>query len=425
MATTARTDILGVLRRNPGFRRLYIGQLVSFCGDWFAVVALQGLILDLTHAPALAGLMMTVQLLPTAIASPFAGVVVDRFDRRTVMIATDVARAALALGFLFAQTANTLWIAYMCAALMAVLAAFFDPASSAAFPNLVREEDLPTANMLAASAWGTMLAVGAGLGGLVTALLGRNAGFIGDAVSFLVSAALLATIRGRFHAEEPSREGGIRIVADIAEMIRFARADRRIGSLLIVKAGFGIAGGVMALISVMAKEVFHTGDSGIGWVMSGRGAGALFGPFVFRRFFGTEGRNLFRAIAIAFSVFGFGYALFGVSPTLWVAALGSFIAHLGGGAQWAFSTLGLQRFTPDHIRGRIFAADYSLISLTMGLSLLAAGTLADRFGPRPVALGLAALGVVWTILWTLLTRRTWPNSDGTPTTSKGDAWRTV
>lgn len=402
-------EFRALLRRNPAFARAYSAQLVSFGGDWFATVALQGLVLELTHKPSIAALLLTTQILPTALASPFAGVVADHFDRRAVMIAADVLRALLAFGLLFVHSTGTLWIAFVCMGTMSLLAAFFDPASSAALPNLVNEEDLPAANVLMGSAWGTMLAVGAAIGGAVAATLGRDAAFVGDALSFLVSAALLGSIKMRFQSRDSRPEGRPRVLSGVTEMLRFARTERHVGSLLIVKAGFGLAGGVLALIAVMATEVFDSGDRGIGLLMSARGAGALVGPFLFRRLFGMHGRRLFRSIAVAFSVFGAGYVLFGLAPTLWVAAAGAFLAHLGGGAQWTLSTLGLQRYSPDAIRGRVFAADYALISLTIGASMVAAGFLAGRYGTRPVVLGLASLGVVWTAAWTALTRGSWPD----------------
>lgn len=279
-------EVLAVLRRNPAFARMYAAQLVSFCGDWFATVALQALVLQLTGRPALAGLMFATQLLPIAVASPFAGVVVDRVDRRVVMVAADVVRAVLALGLLLARSDATLWIAFACTAAMSTLSAFFDPASSAALPNVVRDEDLPIANVLMGSAWGTMLAVGAALGGVVAATLGRDAAFIGDAASFGLSAVLLATIRVPFQATARGR-APITVAADIRETWRFARGEPRVASLLLVKAGFGLAGGVITLIPVLAVQVFRAGDAGIGWLMSARGAGALIGPFLFRRLFGT------------------------------------------------------------------------------------------------------------------------------------------
>ena len=152
---------LDLLRRNRSFSRLYTAQLISFAGDWFATVAILGLTLDLTGSPAVASLVIVVQTGAFAIASPIAGVLADRYDRRRLMVLADLARVPVALAFLLARDPGTLWIAFAAAALLSLAAAVFEPTSSAALPNLVDEDDLAEANVLIGSAWGTMLAVGA------------------------------------------------------------------------------------------------------------------------------------------------------------------------------------------------------------------------------------------------------------------------
>jgi hypothetical protein len=294
--------------------------------------------------------------------------------------------------------------------LLSTFTAFFEPASSAVLPNFVREEDLPMANILSGSTWSTMLAVGAALGGIVAITFGRNAAFVGDAISFALSALLLISIHGDFKVAASERSQGT-MFADLRELVSFARKEPRVSSLLIVKAGFGLTAGVIALIGVMAVQEFHGGDTATGILFSARGVGALAGPFLFRKVFGTSDRGLFRAITSAFVVFGIGYLVFGVAGSLWIAAIGCVIAHVGGASQWAFSTIGLQRFSPNRIRGRVFGADYMLSSLTMGISFAAAGALAGAFGPRAVAGGFAAAGIVWSVSWTLVTRARWPRPD--------------
>ena len=284
-------SIVTVLRRNPNFARMYASQLVSYLGDWFAVVALQGLILTLTHNPFLAGLMFTVQMGPMALTSMFAGVIVDRMDRRWLMVGADLTRAVLALGFLLVHSRGTLWMAFVAMALISTVSAFFDPASSAVLPNLVAEEDLAIANILIGSTWSTMLAVGAALGGIVAITLGRNASFVGDSLSFLASALLLVSVRGNFRVPKHEQTGGT-VLADVREMIRFARGEPRVSSMLLVKAGFGFTAGVIALIGVMAVNVFHQGDTATGILFSARGVGAMIGPFLFRRILGESDRAL-------------------------------------------------------------------------------------------------------------------------------------
>src|SRR5918992_1150679 len=173
-----------LLRENPAFARLYAAQLISFAGDWFATVALLGLALELTGMAGLAALVLVLQTGGFAAASPIAGILADRIDRRRLLIAADLARVPVALGFLLARDEGSLWIAFVCVALLAVGAAVFEPTSSAALPNLVDRRRLPEANVLIGSAWGTMLAVGAGLGGLVAVVLGRDVAFVVNAASF-------------------------------------------------------------------------------------------------------------------------------------------------------------------------------------------------------------------------------------------------
>ncbi len=390
-----------LLRRNRDFRRVYIASAISLGGDWFLLVALFGLVLDLTHSPILVSLLLAVQNLPLFLLAPLGGALADRLDRRKLMVACDVARTVITIGFLLVRTSGTVGLAFGLLAGLASFAAAFDPASSAALPNLVEEDDLATANALTGSLWGTMLAVGAALGGLVAALLGRDAAILIDAASFGLSAALIASVHRRFSQEREQEHAGI--VEATRETVRYAGKDHRVLALLAVKAGFGLGAGVLVLISVFAKEVFHGGDIAIGLLMASRGIGALIGPFVGRSLLGSGDRRLFGVIGVALATFGVGYAALGFAPALVVAMPVVALAHLGGGAQWTLSSYGLQRIVPDCIRGRIFAFDGALITLTFGISAVATGALASAFGARPVATGLGLVGIAYAVVWTWLT----------------------
>jgi MFS family permease len=185
--------------------------------------------------------------------------------------------------------------------------------------------------------------------------------------------------------------------------VRYARRDHRVLALLAVKAGFGIGAGVLVLISVFAKEVFTAGNVGIGILMAFRGVGALIGPFVARRLAGRDDHRLFGTIGLALAVFGLGYALLSVATGLAVGALLVMAAHLGGGAQWTLSTYGLQRIVPDRMRGRIFAFDYALITLTLTVSSLVTGWTAEAFGAPVTAVVLGTIAMLWAAVWSLLT----------------------
>jgi len=175
------------------------------------------------------------------------------------------------------------------------------------------------------------------------------------------------------------------------------RRDHRVLALLGVKAGFGLGAGVLVLLTVFAQRVFHHGEIGIGILMSARGVGALIGPFVGRSLTGRDDRRLFAVIGLSLVVFGIGYATLGLMPSIALAAPAVAFAHLGGGAQWTLSSYGLQRIVPDRIRGRVFAFDQALITLTLALSSLVTGWSASRFDPRWTAIALGGVAVALAI----------------------------
>jgi MFS family permease len=404
---------LTLLRGNPAFTRLFSAQLISFAGDWFATVALLGLALELTGSPAVASLLLVVQEGAFALASPIAGVLADRYDRRRLMVAADLARVLVALAFLLARDPDTLWIAFVAAALLSLGAAVFEPTSSASLPNLVEEAELAEANVLIGSAWGTMLAVGAALGGLVAATFGRDVAFVINAASFAASAFLILGIGRSFRAarDEEAPANGERgrdgVGESIRVVIRFARGNRTLAALLLSKTTFGVGTGVIVLLAVFGRDVFHAGDAGIGILFAARGLGALLGPFLVRSIVGLSERGLIAGIAASFGTFAVGYGLMPLAPILPLAALAVFAAHLGGGAQWTLSSYGLQRAAPDAIRGRVFSFDYGLVTLSITFSTLVAGFLAERISPAATTWTIVGLAATAAAGWIVFARPVW------------------
>jgi predicted MFS family arabinose efflux permease len=391
-----------LLRRNPDFRRLYFASVISLGGDWFLLIALLGQVLDLTEQGLMVAFVIAAQDLTYFLASPFAGVLVDRLDRRRLMIVCDLARAVLVLGFLFVGSEDQIWLLFVLLAATASFGAAFEPAASAALPNVVDERDLSTANALSGSLWGTMLAVGGALGGVVAGVFGRDAAIVVDSVSFVFSAILIVRVHRAFSERRPA-EHRASVREDTVETLRYARRDHRVLALLAVKFGWGIAGGVLVLLPLLAIDRFDAGEIGLGLLMMARGIGALIGPFVGRAVIGPQDRKLFGAIGGALAVFGIGYAMLGLAPALVFAMAAVLVAHVGGGAQWTLSSYGLQRIVPDRIRGRIFAFDFMLVTLTFGLSSILTGLLADALGPTTTALVMGSLALGWAVVWTWLT----------------------
>jgi MFS family permease len=400
--------VISLLRRNGDFRAVFLAQIVSFCGDWFATVAMLGLVHDRTGSSIATSAVFVVQMLPAFLLSPIAGTAADRFDRRTLMIGVSLLQAASAALFL-AALHGPVAFAFVAQGLISGLGAFFLPASQAAMPNLVDAEDLKIATVMMSSTWGAMLAVGAAVGGAFTVAFGRDAAFVADCVSFLVAAALIISVRRPTQEVAERVRGRIRPVADTVETFRYARTNPLVAALLSSKLGFGLGSGTMAMLPLLASGPFHSGDSGTGILLGARGLGVVVGPFIANWLLARRaGRSAMHGILLvcgtAGLVYAAGYLVVGIAPVLAIAAAGALVAHLGGGAQWALSTYGLQSAVPDYIRGRVFAADFALVTVSMSLSLLVSGALAEVTGPRPPTLLLAVVGALWSGVYLTLTR---------------------
>ena len=262
-----------LLRHNPEFTRLWIGQLVSNLGDWFNTVAVLALVYDLTQSGLSTGLIIIASTLPAFLLTPYAGVMVDRFDRRKIMMTADLTRGVLALGMLLVRTPNEIWLLYLFSALLVAFASFFGPALNASIPNLVSSDELISANALSSATWGLMLAVGAAVGGVVIAAAGRDAAFVVNSLSFFFSAAMIFSIRKSFGQPAEAQHGAARRSAwqEFRSSLAFMRAYPQVLASALVKTGIGLAGGVILLLTVFSQAVFRIGDAGVGWLYSARG----------------------------------------------------------------------------------------------------------------------------------------------------------
>jgi MFS family permease len=414
-----KRGIIQLLRSNRDFRLLFTASVISFSGDWFLFVALAGLLFDLTHSPGLVASLYAAMTVPFALGTFVGGPLADRLNRKYMMIAADVCRGTLALGFFLIHDRSQVWLIFVLSGLLSLLQAGFEPAANAAIPNLVDRADLATANILGAATWGTMLAVGSAIGGLVVAYFGRGAGYIGDSVSFFLSAVLVTQIRRPFSESREERADHPSMLTASRETFRYARKDHRVLALLTVKGGFGLGAGVIALLPILAFTTFHAGDRGTGTLYAFRGAGIVLGPFLIRPFVkDNDLRTLFWGISIAFGIFAATYSVAAFMPSIYLAGAFVFAAHLGGGAQWTLSSYGLQLIVPDRIRGRIFAFDEALISLTIALSATVAGWFANFFDARAVMVGLAAVAGAYAIVWTVATRNVRRSFAPEPTATK-------
>ena len=402
-----------LLRNNRNFRLLYIGQTISQLGDWFNAVAVYALLLELTGSATAVAWMMIVQFLPVAIVGPLAGVIVDRVDRRRLMIATDLLRGGLILTLLLIRRPDQVWIAYVVMAFAVGAQAFFEPARTATIPNVTAAEDLLAANALSSATWSAMLALGASIGGLVTAVAGRNAAFVINALSFFVSAYFIAKTRyDAKPAEGPKLEGFLALsgITDLIEGIRYVRRRSHVAALMLVKFGWGLAGGVLLLLTIFGQRVFPLAGgpaAGIGVLYAARGVGAGLGPIALRWIIGHHPERLRRAIGPAYFMVGVFYVALAWAPALWIAALCVMAAHFGGSILWVFSTVLLQMEVPDRFRGRVFATELALVTLMSSVSSYWTARQLDHahWSPRTLAFALGVMFCVPGVLWLIIQAR--------------------
>lgn len=424
MATLPTTDLvthppagyLELLRGNRSFRLVWLGQVVSQMGDWFNTIALYTIILNLTGSGRDVGLLMVARFVPSFVFGPLSGVLADRFSRRSIMIVSDLLRAVVVLGFLFVRRAEHLWIIYVLTVLQLGLSTFFEPAKTAAIPSIVSDRELVSANAISSVTWSVMLTLGAAIGGVITGLFGTDVAFVLDALTYLLSAALIGSVRVPKRARREKQKLTIGRALGITETLegaKYVKRRPRVLALLLVKPAWGLGGGILTLLAVFGEKVFPVGSSpatGIGVLFAARGIGTAVGPIVARRISG-EGKNRMQtSIGIAFLIAGAFYIVFGAATSFMVALIVLGIAHCGGSILWVFSTVLLQRAVDDKFRGRVFAAELALLTLTMAVSNYATGEMLDRLGlsPRVIVIGMGTFFLLPGVVW-FVTKRWWDN----------------
>jgi MFS family permease len=407
-----------LLRGNRNFRRLWSAQIVSEIGDWFYTLAIYNLLLQLTGRAGSVALALVLQVLPQTLIGPTAGVVNDRLRRKQVMIASDIGRMLIVLCMLLIRSKEKVWLVYPLLMAETLLVAFFEPARNAVIPNIVEREDVVVANTLSSTTWSANLMLGATLGGVVAALLGRDAVFLLNALSFLISAALIWRMRFAEPHAEGARRFELRELVDFSPIlagIRYVRAHVHLRSTIFVKFGNLIIGPGWVLFTVMGQNEFAVrwhgmapergAFLGMSLLLGARGLGALLGPLLAASWAGHWKHRLEVAIVWGYLGAALGYTLLGVSGHLWQACLCVALAHFGSSIVWVFSTTLLQMQSDDKFRGRVFAADLGLCMFTIAAGAYLAGRFVDwGFAARHVASVAGMLMLIPAGLWTLAIR---------------------
>jgi MFS family permease len=394
---------VALVRGNPNYRRLWLGSVVSLLGDWFNTIALYALVLGLSGSAVAIGAVFITKMLPWALVSPIAGLMVDRYDRRRLMIGADLVRAVIVLGFILIDEPGEVPLIYVLTAAQVVVGSVFLPAQSASIPNITTRQELLTANALSAATWSTILAVGAALGGLATEWLGLRTVFVLDSLSYLWSAWFIARTVIPQSTGRPSDRVSVGAAArEVLDGWRFMRSRPEVGRMAFAKAAWAAAGGALVyMLTLIGEAIAPTSAAfAIGLLFSARGLGTGIGPIVARMT--ARDRSRWPAIIGAcIGVTGVSYFLVGLVGFTYAVATFVVIAHATSGANWVLSTVLLQERTEDRWRGRVFATEWLLLMATEAASILAASLLLDTgvLGLREAILLFAGLETLAGVLW--------------------------
>jgi MFS family permease len=356
-------------------------------------------------------------MVPFTLFAPLAGALVDRWSRRAVMIVSDLARVAVALGFLLVHTPEDFWIAYLCTVLLAIFGTFFEAAKNAAVPNITGERDLLAGTALMFSSRFLLMSLGAALGGWTAASVGYRAAFIVNAASFVASALSVWLIPERetkqLALEKDSDGKGTRwsYWSDIREGWSYIISHAPVAAILLINVLWATGGGASNLIMdrlggiVFLGQHGISGDSAVAALYFANGLGLFIGMMIARRlgqYFELLGRTT-GFIGWCLVIQGFLFALMGVMPDLWLACLFLFLGRVLLAAEFAVQETLLMRLVPDNLRGRVSTTDRATEFLIWSVSTSIAGWSLRAITPQSLTIlcGLlsATSGAVWLVLF--------------------------
>jgi MFS family permease len=399
------------LLRNARFLRLWIGQGTSFVGDAVSMVALVVLVVQITGSASAVGGALFARLLPT-IASPLAGVLADRVDRRIVLVASDLARAVLVLGLVFARDLATIYVLVF---LMGLARTAFNPTVRAAFPSVVGEGDLTRANALIGGTFSASIMVGPALGGLLVASIGVEAAFLADAVTYLISAILLSRVPlPRLRRESEEEEGFVRELRSGFGYLIGARVP-----LAIVVGAFLTILTINATVPAevfLARDTFAAGDVGYGLLVSLWGGGMVLGSAMMA----VLGDRINLVLLYFLSIFVGALALVGTGlAPAFVLALGALtVEGAATGIDNVATDTILQKRVPEAFLGRVFSIRFLGYSAGEALAYPAGGLLVDAFGPRSTyilaGIATATAGLLVMLAIIAIPTRDWGQDDQGP-----------
>ena len=335
--------------RYRDFRLFWLSLFVSNTGTWMQMTATNWLLYELTNSPVQLGLNGLFRAVPAIAFGLISGTFADRYDRRRLLLWTQVVLGLITLGVGMLDQSGHIqaWHIYLFTFTSASVGSFDGPARQALFPSLVPRAVLPNAVALNSLLWKGAALLGPTLGGIAISAMGTSGAFFANAASFLAVVVALLLMRAPSPAVEKRRD----FLSETSAGFAYIVAQPVILGVMIMEAATSLLGLNHAMLTILASDIFRVGAAGFGLMQSSRGLGAVIGSTLFigvgQR--PTQGRILF----VSAILYGAGYALFGLSPSFLLALI--LLTFVGAtDTVWGASrgTI-LQMLAPESFRGRV------------------------------------------------------------------------
>jgi MFS family permease len=398
-------DFLNLLRRNRNYRYTWMGQIVSEIGDHFNNIAVFSLVMETTGSGLVVSGVMLSRAIPMVLAGPLAGVVLDRYDRRRIMMASDIIRTVIALGFIATTHYHKSWLLYVLSGLLMFCSPFFTSGRTSILPTITTSEELHTANSLTQTTQWTTLTIGTMAAGFSAAYLGLQWAFVLNSFSFLFSAWCISQleVKGSFRAKRHhvTEDRVVRPWHEYKEGLRYMKSCPLVLGIALVGVGWATGGGAAQILFTLFGElVYKRGPTGIGVIWGFAGLGLLIGGAI-GHFVGKWVNFVWykRIVSIGFIIHGGAYVIFSQVQTFGAALFFIALSRVGVAVTSVLNISQMLRHVPDEYRGRVFSTAESLVWATMMLSMAGAGAASQYYGVRTIAFVAGILSSTTALFW--------------------------
>ena len=392
------TSRLRLLRRSPAFGLLFFASAGSGIGTYLAATALTLDIYARTDSGVWVAALLIADFLPIVVVGLVLGPLFDRLSRRRLMIASDLSRVAVFAALPFVD--SPLGIVGL-AAVSGLATGFFRPAAYAGLPNLVPDDELTNANSLLQTIENAAWMVGPVAGGVMVSLWSPSVPYAVNAVTFLVSAALVSRIgESQLRSQESLTSGHWR---DVADGVRLVLRALPLRTVLVVWSTVLVGSAAVNVAEVFfVKDILGAGDIGFGVMIGASGAGLVIGSFLAAPALGKVGLRRHYAGSIVLMAIGWGGAA--LSPSIWIAVPFAIGGAAGNGAAIICNQILVQRGAPDRFRGRALATIMSTNYVVIGLGMATTGLLLGWYSARWIMLSAATIFGLGAVVALLMTR---------------------